>query len=255
MCSNRHWTAEEMNYLESKWGQYSLATIAQKLGRTEHAIRKKAYKLRLGHQLDTGGTMSARALLSALGYLDCTDSYADVMRKWLANGLPVSYRRCGKMLYYRIHLDSFWRWAEQHRDMLNFARFEKGALGEEPGWVSAKRARDARVPRNRYAAWTAHEDELLRTLLGQYSHTVHELAKVFQRSDAAIEGRIVALGLKHHPVPENMTWWTPEQEAELLRMRAEGYAYTAIAEKIGRSEGACRTKLIRTMQTREAAST
>lgn len=253
--SGRHWTEAEEKYLESKWGKYSLATIAQKLGRTERAIQKKAYKLRLGPQIDADGELSARALLSALGYLDCTDSYADVMRKWQANGLTVSCKRYGKMIYYRIRLDNFWRWAEQHWDMLNFARFEKGALGDEPDWVSAKRSRDAQAPRNRYAAWTAHEDALLKALLSQQSHTTRELAQIFGRTSTAITERAAALGLKLRPVPEVFTWWTPEQVEELSRMRADGYSYAAIAERIGRSESACRKKLRVAQQTREAAST
>lgn len=243
MCSNRHWTAEEVDYLKSQWGQCAAATIARRLGRSELAIQKKAHALRMGPQMEAGDTISSRALLSALGYISETNkNYAWAIRSWMERGLPVIRKTHGKMTYYRIQLDRFWRWANHHRSMLNFARFEEGALGAEPDWVPAKRIRDARAPLNRYAAWTAHEDELLKTLLKQQGYTSGELARIFGRTEAAIDGRIAALGLKLRPVPGDAARWTPEQESVLLRMRAEGYSYAAIAEQLGRCEGGCRHK-------------
>lgn len=251
--AGRHWTAEEVGYLEAKWGKYAAATIADHLGRSEQAILRKAYKLRLGPQMDAGGTMSARELLTALGYRDGSSSYTYILRRLADAGLPVLVRPRGRMTYYRIQLDSFWRWAEQHQDKLSFARFEEGALGVEPDWARAKRARDARKPQNHYAAWTAHEDALLTTLLGQYSHTTRELARIFRRTPAAVIGRIDALGLKQRPIPERIARWTREQEAELMRMRAEGYSFAAVAEALGRSEGGCRNKCGKRMARKDDA--
>ena len=271
--SGRKWTAAEEKYLENWWGRSTSAAIAGHLGARleslwdsksaakpqtadgkikdfgaaprERAIIAKGYKLRLGPQIDADGTLSLRALMTALGYCDATDNYLGATRKWIAEGLPVVYKPRSKMTFYRIRLDSFWRWAEQHRNVLNFARFAEGALGEEPDWVRAKRARDANAPKNHGCAWTPHEDALLRTLIGQQSHTARELARIFQRTEVSVANRIVHLGLRLRPVPMEPVPWTPEQEAELVRMRAEGYSYAAIAGRIGKGEGGCRQKYVK----------
>ena len=254
MCSNRHWTAEEVDYLKSQWGKYTAAAIANHLGRSELAVQKKAYALRMGPQMEAGDTISTRTLLKALGYINETNmNYAWAVRRWIEYGLPVVRKTHGKMTYYRIRIDRFWRWARQHQSMLNFARFEEGALGEEPGWVPAKRTRDTITPLNHYAAWTAHENELLRTLLKQQGYTTSELARIFGRTEAAIDGRISAMGLKLRPIPGEPSRWTVEQVAELQRMRAEGYSYAAISNRIGRSEGSCRHKLVALRKPRAAA--
>lgn len=253
MSTKRNWSPEEVEYIRTKWGRCAVATIAKRLGRSELAISKKAYKLRLGPQIDADGMLSMRALMTALGYCDATDNYTGAMRKWIAEGLPVAYKPRGKMTCYRIRLDSFWRWAGQHRNKLNFARFEEGALGEEPDWVRDKRSRDAGMPKNHGCAWTSYEDALLKTLLAQQSHTMRELAQIFQRTEVSIANRIEWLGLKLRPVPMEPAPWTPEQEAELARMRAEGYSNAAIAERLGRSEGGCRQKFVKLRKRKECA--
>ena len=45
-----------------------------------------------------------------------------------------------------VDMRKFWEWAEENKKQLNFAKFEKGALGKEPDWVDEKRKLDYKNP-------------------------------------------------------------------------------------------------------------
>lgn len=51
---NKTWTADEIDYLISAWGNVNMATITKHLDRSECAIRLKAGKLNLGPFLANG---------------------------------------------------------------------------------------------------------------------------------------------------------------------------------------------------------
>lgn len=52
-CGSRTWKPEELEYLQERWGEVSIPTIAEKLNRTTNAIKIKACRLGLGPVLAT----------------------------------------------------------------------------------------------------------------------------------------------------------------------------------------------------------
>lgn len=154
--AGKAWTTEEMDYLENKWGRVTVHYIAKKLGRTETSITLKAQRMKLGSRL-TDDCVTFNELLKALGL---QGSYSWLREKYITiNGLPVKKR--GK--YLKIKIDDFWKWAEQHKQILNFSKFEKNSLGKEPSWVDEKRRADLSNPRkvSNNRPWTKEEDALL----------------------------------------------------------------------------------------------
>lgn len=240
MPGNKRWSEEELRYLQTWWGRASIACIAQKLGRSEIAVYKQGQKQRLGPQLWACGKISFSTLTTALRFAH--SNMTALRARWISAGLPVRSRRFGGRMQYQVELDAFWAWAEAHQSMLNFERFEEGALGAEPEWVGRKRWMDRQRPANRYKPWTAREDALLVNLLEQYSYSYRDLARIFGRSEVSIEQRCVSLGLKLRPIKERRPW-TEEEEQTMRRLRAEGHTVTAIARQLDRSEQSCRGKL------------
>jgi hypothetical protein len=62
MRKNKHWTAEEEDYLAESWGVIKIPTIAEELGRTEIAVISKATEMELGHYYAAQGKLTASAL-------------------------------------------------------------------------------------------------------------------------------------------------------------------------------------------------
>lgn len=79
-----HWTAAEVEYLESRFGQYSDEAIAARLSRTVVGIRLKAKRLGL-HKRQAA--LTARAVAQIFGIDDGT-----VSKQWIPRGLLKSRR-------------------------------------------------------------------------------------------------------------------------------------------------------------------
>ena len=54
MGRGKTWSADELNYLRENWGNMSLHTIAQKLGRSDNAVKLKVVRSGMGAFLDNG---------------------------------------------------------------------------------------------------------------------------------------------------------------------------------------------------------
>ena len=62
MGAGKAWSEEDLLYLESSWGKTKISTIAKKLGRTETAVKAKAFKLGLSSMLDNKDFLIAKGL-------------------------------------------------------------------------------------------------------------------------------------------------------------------------------------------------
>ncbi|MMZ63426.1 hypothetical protein D1872_256820 [compost metagenome] len=154
---------------------------------------------------------------------------------------------CQQARVWIIGYDDFWKWAEQHKELLNLAKMEPGTLGIEPDWVKVKRKADQMRSQKSFQAtdWTQKEDQRLSQVL-KSEITYPELAIMFNRSESAIKRRIHDLNLKLRPVRlNNMIKYTPEEVQTLLRMAQEGYSYETIGQTLGKSALGVRGKLER----------
>lgn len=254
--SNRRWTPEEKLYLQEKYGLLTIPGIAKHLGRSVEAVKIMRYKMGLGASLMNGDYITLNQLLIAV--TGTNSGYAYKLTSWVENrGLPVHTKRVVNNSFRVVYLDEFWEWAEKNRAFLDFSKMEPMALGEEPPWVAEQRKKDFNAfYLQRKDPWTQEEDDRLRFLLKQHKYGYKEMSEMLHRSAGAIQRRCLDLGLKERPVKacsnakENQ--WTEKDYETLAAGIRQGDSYTAIGQKLDKSEKAIRGKVYYTYLTENA---
>lgn len=240
----KNWTQEELDYLQDNWGAVSVQGIAKKFGRSIEAVKLKARKLGLGDPTLYFDGITVNQLMQALN-----KTYNTIYR-WVENyGMPVKEKLFVKEMRVKIiAYDDFWKWAEGHKELFNFAKLEPGLLGAEPEWVKVKRKADQMRSQKTWqsVAWTPQEDQRLKQMVGLSGITYPELAKQFNRSEASIKRRLYDLGIKFRPERlNNHIKYSPKEIEKLITMACQGYSYETIAQELGKSALGIRGKLER----------
>lgn len=242
----RHWTKEEIEFLEERWGSHSIKSIAASLGRSINAVKIKAFRsglidARFSYE---GITLNQLALAINVDYKN--------LRHWSKlYGFPVKKKVFAKESRVRVvHYDEFWEWAKENKQMIDFSRMEPNILGPEPEWVKDKRNADlikkTKIKKSHNHAWSAEEDGILKGMLHAYQYTYPEIAQRLNRSEGAVKRRIRDLGLKSRPVRlNNMVKYTPEEEKLIIQLLDKGYCLEEIASRINKSALGVRGKLER----------
>lgn len=240
MGKSKNWTDEEKDFLRENWGYHSVGYIAKKLGRSENAILIKVQRFHLGAFLEAGEYIS----LNQLSVIFCGKGKGDytVRTVWVREGLPIHYKQVNKCRFAMVKMPEFWKWAEHHREIVDFSRLEKNELGPEPKWVAQARKVDYGKPKVRI--WTKCEDELLQRMVKR-GNFLDEIAKNLSRTEAAVKRRIYDLALSGELVKRAHKAWSDEDVEKLLQLRADGYSWEKIGEHLGRSALACRGKFER----------
>ena len=133
----QEWTEEELDFLELNYSTKGASYIARKLGRTTRSVKHKANRLKVKAYDDD--FITQKQLAEMFG------QSSKVTNRWIRKcGLPckaVSHnrKRNKKSISYNIDPEDFWKWAEKHKDIINWSHYELGSLVPEPLWVvSAK---------------------------------------------------------------------------------------------------------------------
>ncbi|WNF07235.1 hypothetical protein [Brevibacillus borstelensis] len=244
MGIGRTWTPDDISYLEDNWGAVSIKHIAKKLGRTVNAVKLKSQRIGLGDPTLHYEGITISQLMKALD-----KSYSSVyvwIRKY---GMPVKEKLFAQAMRVKvISYDDFWKWAEQHKELLNFAKMEQGILGPEPEWAKVKRSADQLRSQKTWqsVAWSEAEDQQLRQLVKLSGMTYPRLAAHFNRTEASIKRRLYDLNIKFRPERlNNHIKYTAEETEQLVSMARQGYGYETIARKLGKSALGVRGKLER----------
>lgn len=237
------WTPEEEAYIQDKWGTVSIPGMAKILGRSENAIVVRAQRLGCGAHLQSDVRVSLNQLMLALYGGISMGTYTN--NRLIRHGLPVKWHRVKNSRFRVIDIEDFWKWAEQNKGLLDFSRFEELSLGAEPEWVKVKRKADRnKLQRHGHhnAAWTATEDQKLIRMLKQHKYTYQDIARELRHSEGAVKRRITDLKLKERPIRMPNQPWTEEEIETLCTMVSQGYDWSQIAEKVGRTALATRGK-------------
>lgn len=229
------WTPEELDYLDTHWGDKSIPAIASHLGRSVNAVKIKAVRGNLGRHLHSGGCITLNQLAAAIKHRYRT------IRDWEKYGLPVKKKKSLKCSYAVIDIEDFWKWAEDHKPLIKFERVEPLILGKEPEWVGKVRIAAIRGKVKR-TPWTQADDDKLIHFLKQYKYTYSEIADTLQRSEGAIKRRIYDLGLPQRPVRAENREWTQEEIQTLMDLLEEGYTFEQIGKALKRTALAVRGK-------------
>lgn len=151
----REWTEKEEGYLISKYLYQSVKTTARKLNRSEYSVKRKAAKLGLNKHTDLFG-------VKTLSY--CLNTDSRVIYKWIEKyNMPCDIKKYNGVNHYNIDLISFWKWAEQHKNLINWVKYERGTLPLEPEWVVNEK-NSCKYSKHR-KKWTQEEIREVKSLL------------------------------------------------------------------------------------------
>ncbi len=203
----------------------------------------KKTKLGLGAFLESGDYITWNQLLLSIG-ISGGSGYK--MISWVENrAFPVKYKTVKNNRFKVIYLDDFWAWAEQNRHLIDFSKIEENILGVEPIWVKQQRKLDfEKNQKIKITPWTTLEDEKLKRLLKEFKYSYLELSKILNRSDGAIQRRILDLGLKERPIKaDNHINWTNEELKVLIDLVKQGASYQHISDAINKSVKAIRGRI------------
>ena len=229
----RKWTEDEEIFLFENVGKLTFLNIGIELGRSENSIASKA-KLLGVKVVDNQGFLDGETFCETIGISRSTFEY---WRK--AHNFPAKKQKNFK--YLAIDLDKFWSWARQNKKIVNWTKFETGALGVEPRWVREVR-KNNRYNRNK-KVWELDEDEILKRMIAKGA-TYPELSKVLRRSQASIKRRIYDLYLPS-PARTIHKKWTEEEIMYAVEKLRSGSDLMVVASDLGRSESGLREKLAR----------
>ena len=232
----KRWSEEEMLFLESNWGTKSIPTIANQLNRTIHAVKVKSVKMKLGRHIHSGEYVTFQQLLRAIG-LDQNTGYITMRLK--RDGFPIKYKKSVNKKYKIVYLNDFWKWTEKNKHKVNFARFEKYALGPEPEWVDVKRAVDLKNPsKNQHKrSWTKEEEDKLIFMCKSNRYTYKDIAMEINRTEAAVKRRLYDMKVPYRPVPlSNHIKWTKEENDKMIELYEKGYDSNAIAKTLNKTQ-------------------
>lgn len=242
MGIGRSWSAEEIAYLEEKWGVTSIPAIAKKLNRSINSIKCKAQKLGLGRFYHQGEYITLHQLIIAIGQ---KQNYSYLNERLARDGFPIKYKTMINDKVKVVYIEDFWRWTKANQTKIDFSKFEENSLGPEESWVKAKRKLD-KVKNREYKTtpWTIQEDRRLEQELNKYKYSYIELSKMFNRTEGAIQRRICDLGLKARPIKaNNHIKWTDEEYKQLGEMIKSRYNYESMSEVLGKSAKAIRGRV------------
>lgn len=238
----KNWSDEDIYYLEDKWGEVSIPTIAKNLNRSINAVRVKAIKIGLRRHLHQGEDITLLQLLDAIGQ---KQNYSYLKTRLVKQGFPIKYKKSITRKYAVVSLKDFWIWSERNQNKLDFSNFERLSLGPEAKWVETKRKNDILNRKNfKTSPWTKSEDVRLTELLSKYQYNYYELSKMLRRTDGAIQRRICDLGLRFRPVKVDAhIKWTNEEYEKLGEMIKERYDYNMMSDILGKSAKAIRGRV------------
>jgi hypothetical protein len=180
----RKWTAKDVYFLQKCVGNCSLSSIAKQLNRSETAVLLKLKKMGLGNTKNATGLLTGGELAQTL----------NVDRKmvchWIQfHGLEATSRITRfERKYWLLDANSFWKWAEQNQEKIDFSLIEKHALPPEPEWVDSARMHNTNKTIRTYNRWTTKEIDLLLKWRKE-GLNFNEIAEKLNRSRISVERR------------------------------------------------------------------
>ena len=113
--------------MEKKYIGQPVQKTAEKLNRSVASVKRKAANLNLNHYTDS---------LSAKIVAKCFVVDVSVVIRWINKfDLPCKKVVCGNQMRYLIEGEKFWKWAENNKDIINWAKYERQSLLPEPDWL------------------------------------------------------------------------------------------------------------------------
>ena len=126
--NRREWTQEEEDYLEKYYEKRGSDFIAKKFNRSKQSIKRKAQSIGVNAYVGT------ELYVKQISYAFNCDSR--VINRWIDKlGLPCREFYRGQTKFRTIDVKKFWKWAENHKDIVPFNKYERYSLLPEPVWI------------------------------------------------------------------------------------------------------------------------
>lgn len=238
----RKWTSEEIAYLEESWGVTSIPSIAKRLKRSVYSVKLKSNKIGLKRFYHQGEYITLHQLITAIGK---KGSYQYLSKRLEREGFPIKYKIKITEKIKVVYIEDFWKWTKENQNKLDFSDFEENILGSEEDWVKNKRRSDKQKKRQyKNTHWTKAEDKRLEEALNKYKYSYSDLRKMLNRTEPAIQIRILHLGLSARPLKAyNHIQWTNEEYFKLGEMIKARYTYEMMSEILGKTAKAIRGRV------------
>lgn len=224
----RYWTEEEELYLQDNWGSKSVILISKHISRPYGAVRRKAAELGLLNPTLHYDGITVRQLSMTLGISGSTT------KTWIEQyGFPAKQKIfTKKQRVYVISYEDFWKWAEEHKHLINLSKLEPFILGKEPDWVKEKRKVDQKKFSER-RPWTDKDKLRLMSMVNTYRYTYPEIAAALKRPEASIKRILHDLNIKARPLSlDKHIKYTEEELKCILALLGKGYSFNAIADTL-----------------------
>lgn len=172
----RAWSKTEDEYLYNHYSKQQIEVTASHLKRSIYSVKQRARRLNINCYMDTIG---ARAIAR------CFNSDISVVIRWIAKlNLPATKIPYGNTFRYHIDTCKFWEWAYEHKDKINWSKYQRYSLPPEPDWVYE-------MIKNSHAL-NSHKDitdEEILTIqwMAKTGHNNEEIAKQLNRSICSIK--------------------------------------------------------------------
>ena len=208
----KRYTKEEDIYIEERWGNVSVKAIAKKLGRSEKAIKTRAYRLNLGGSTYTADKLTTGECSKIVGV------HITTINNWIKNfGLKAKLKKTNNKPVYRIDIDDFIDFLEQHQHLWNATNVEEHALGFEYDWLIAKRNKDK--SENTFktnSEWTTGEERKAIEYFRQGLST-KEISPLLNRTALALRKKRAEFIRRGVEGIESSPVWTEYQKAFTIK--------------------------------------
>lgn len=185
------YTKEELSILEEMVGNYSFNTIAKHIKRSPKAVERQLTRMGLINTKMSAGYLSANELSKAISV-----DYK-LLKRWREeHGLPLKRKNlrfgADKNYSWHIYPEDFWKWAENHKDLINWKQYKRDSLHPEPDWLDTA-IRECKIPKNNKRLWTKEEDNELWYLFYNRGMKQKAIAERLGRSVNGVEKRLKRL--------------------------------------------------------------
>lgn len=238
-----------MLYLESSWGKTKISTISKKIGRSETAIKVKAYKLGLSSMLDNKDFLISRELEDLLG----TDRKT-IKKHINERGLKAKNKKLCSKAYVVVEYEDLVDWLYSNPSYWNAAKSDTDALlaiGLNEDFLLSKKEEDSKNMKLRL--FTNKETVLLKKLYRE-GYTYEKMASILNKNVSSIHYKLsylsqtedFVLDRNNRGILKRTTGssygWTKEQDEKLISMFLKGVTLKEIAKAVGKSYSATKTR-------------
>ncbi|MDF2947284.1 MAG: hypothetical protein K0S51_1963 [Bacillales bacterium] len=169
----------ELQIIKEYLGKESIASIARRINRSPVGLEMKINRLGLSNTKSFTGMMTAGELAKVLKV------ERNTVIGWInRHGLQAKQKITRhKRKFTFIDIETFWVWANLHREKIDFSKLVQNSLPPEPSWVNDERNvnRTMKVYKN----WTTNEVKILIELAEK--KTFKEIANLLDRTPYSVE--------------------------------------------------------------------